>query len=231
MVKAAPLVSVIMVVKNGARFLTEALHSVFAQSYEPMEVLVVDGHSVDATAAIAQAYPGVRYLLQSGHGIAHAYNQGINAALGAYVAFLSHDDRWAPQKLHSQIRLMEAQPQVQYSVTRGKFFLEPGCTYPPGLPLARVQGTPVLYVMETLVARRSLFQTVGLFDPQLSTAEDVDWFARANDLGITKAVIDEVLLYKRLHDQNLSAYAQENTHNLLAALHRSVQRKQTGVLP
>lgn len=230
MVKDSPLVSVIMVVKNGARFLAEALDSVFAQNYEPLEVLVVDGHSLDATASITKSYPGVRYLLQIDHGIAHAYNQGINAAQGTYVAFLSHDDRWVPQKLHTQIHFMETHQQVQYTVTRGKFFLSPGCTYPPGLPPTRVQGKPILYIMETLVARRSLFATVGLFDPQLNTAEDVDWFARANDLGVPKAVIDEVLLYKRLHDQNLSAYAQENSRNLLVAIHRSVQRKHTGGL-
>ena len=229
MVKDAPLVSVIIVVKNGARFLGEAIDSVFVQNYQPLELIVVDGHSVDATAEIAQAYPGVRYLLQRTSGIAQAYNEGIEAAQGEYIAFLSHDDRWAPDKLHKQIGFMEEHKEVQYTVTRGRFFLEPGCVYPPGLPAARVQGEPMLYVMETLVARRVLFPLVGRFDPRLSTAEDVDWFARANDLGISKGVVDEVLLDKRLHDQNLSAYAQGNGRNLLVALRRSIQRKQAGV--
>jgi len=220
---------VIIAVKNGARFLSEAIDSVFAQGYAPLELIIVDGHSVDATAQIAQSYPAACYLLQRTTGIANAYNEGIAIARGAYIAFLSHDDQWAAHKLHRQIDFMEAHQQVQYTVTRGRFFLEPGCTYPDELPYKRVQGEPIFYTMEALVARRLLFQTIGRFDPQLSTAEDVDWFARANDLGIPKAIIDEVLLDKRLHDQNLSVYAQENGRNLLLALHRSIQRKQRGL--
>jgi glycosyltransferase involved in cell wall biosynthesis len=226
-----PLVSAIIAVRNGERFLAQAIESVLRQSYQPIELIVVDGQSVDHTALIARSYPQVRYLFQQTQGIANAYNEGIAAAHGEYIAFLSHDDYWGEHKLAQQIGRMEQDPAIKYTVTRGKFFVEPGCSYPPGLPQERVQGEPVMYVMETLVARRTLFRQVGLFNPQFSTAEDVDWFARANDLGVTKGVIEEVLLYKRLHDQNLSAYAQDNIHNLLVALHRSIQRKQTGGQP
>jgi len=221
-----PSVSVIMPVKNGERFLAQAIQSVLQQDYHPFELIVVDGQSMDGTGQILQGYPSIRHLLQTTLGIANAYNQGIAAATGAYIAFLSHDDRWAPHKLRTQIGLMQAQPELQYTVTRGRFFLEPGYPYPPGLPQARVQGEPVMQVMETLVARREAFQQVGLFTPELSTAEDVDWFARANDLGVPMAVIDEVLLYKRIHDANTSIYSQENTRNLLVALRASVARKQ-----
>lgn len=221
-----PLVSVIIAVKNGERFLSQAIGSVLQQSYRPLELIVVDGQSTDNTAKIAQSYPQVRYLWQTTTGIANANNQGIAAANGDFVAFLSHDDRWAANKLQRQIGLMVAQPHLQYTVGRGQFFLETGCTYPTGMPAERVQGTPVMRVMETLVARRVLFAEMGLFDPTFSTAEDVDWFARAHDRQVPMAIVDAVLLYKRLHDGNTSVYSQQNTRNLLVALRQSVVRKQ-----
>ena len=71
-----------------------------------------------------------------------------------------------------------------------------------------------------------LFAQVGLFDPTLPQAEDVDWFARAQDLGVQKGVVDAVLLHKRIHTANLSLQAQQNTPHLLEAIRRSIQRKQ-----
>lgn len=220
-----PLVSIILPVKNGARFLKQAMDTVVQQAYQPYELIVIDGHSVDQTAEIAQRYAGVRYLLQSVPGIGNGFNQGVAAAQGEYIAFLAHDDLWAPHKLHTQVAYMQAHPHVPYTVTRGKFFLEPGCVYPPSLPWERVKGEPIMRVLEALVARRSLFQQIGLFDPTMGASLDVEWFARANDLGVDMTVIDELLLYKRVHDANVSIYSQENTHHLLSSLRASVVRK------
>jgi glycosyltransferase involved in cell wall biosynthesis len=69
-----PLVSVIIAVKNGERFLASAINSVLEQDYQPFEIIVVGGQSVDNTAKIAQSFESVRYVLQAGQGIADAYN-------------------------------------------------------------------------------------------------------------------------------------------------------------
>ncbi len=220
-----PLVSVVVAVRNGERYLRAALESVLAQEYEPLEVIVVDGHSDDATAAIATAFADVRWVLQQGTGIAGAYNQGIATAAGALVAFLSHDDVWAPDKLPVQVGYMLAHPTVQYTTARVRFFLEPGCAIPPGFRPELLRGDHVGNIMETLVARRSVFDVVGTFDPKLRTAEDVDWFARAKDAGVPTAVIPRVLLQKRVHDGNASLNAPQNDADLMSALRRSIGRK------
>ena len=95
-------VSVVMAVRDGERYLAEALASVHAQTVAPLEVLLVDGGSRDATRAIAERH-GARVLEQEGDTLADAYNTGIRAARGDVVAFLSHDDLWLPRKLELQL--------------------------------------------------------------------------------------------------------------------------------
>jgi hypothetical protein len=79
--------------------------------------------------------------------------------------------------------------------------------------------------MGTLVARKTVFDEIGLFDPAFKTAEDVDWFSRANDRQIAMAILPQVLLHKRIHDRNISLNADKNNVNLLNALRKSIQRK------
>jgi hypothetical protein len=75
------------------------------------------------------------------------------------------------------------------------------------------------------VAKKNLFEKMGYFDPKLKISEDVDWFARANDMKIPTAVIPEVLLLKRVHDSNVSISVNKDNTYLLRAVRRSIQRK------
>ena len=70
------------------------------------EILLIAGHSTDATRRIACGFPKVQYFLQGGDGIPDAYNQGVNLAKGELVAFLSSDDLWTPEKLEVQVRYL-----------------------------------------------------------------------------------------------------------------------------
>jgi glycosyltransferase involved in cell wall biosynthesis len=87
-----PLVSVVTPVYNGEAFLRETLESIFAQDYEPFEVIVVDDGSTDGSAAIARSYPAARYIRQHNQGPAAARNAGIAAARGEFLAFVDADD-------------------------------------------------------------------------------------------------------------------------------------------
>jgi glycosyltransferase involved in cell wall biosynthesis len=115
-----PLVSVITIFFNAERFIDEALKSVFGQSYNAWELLLVDDGSTDGSTAIAQHYarqhPGkVRYLEHPGHqnhGMSASRNLGIANAQGAYIAFLDADDVWLPNKLDRQVAILDAQPEA-----------------------------------------------------------------------------------------------------------------------
>jgi glycosyltransferase involved in cell wall biosynthesis len=220
-----PLVSAIIVVKNGERYLARAIESILAQTYNPYEIIIVDGGSTDKTEQIAKSFPTVRYLQQTSRGIANAYNQGIEAAQGEFIAFLSHDDTWTQHKLRTQVNYLVEHPEIQYSVAKVKFFLEEGHSIPPGFRPELLEGEHMGYIMETLVARKTLFEVIGQLNERFSVAEDVDWFARAKDNKIPVAAIPEVLLHKRVHDTNLSLTSSVNNQNLLKILRTSIERK------
>ena len=222
---SAPLVSVVVAVRNGERFLAQALSSIVEGSYRPLEILVVDGDSSDRTVEIACSFEHVRCVVQRGQGIAAAYNTGVEEARGEFVAFLSHDDLWVPQKLKTQIGFMAENPAVQYTIARAEFFLEPGHAIPRGFRRELLEGDHVAPIMETLVARRSLFESLGKFDTSLSIDNDVDWFTRASDCNIPTAVMPQVLLHKRVHDTNLSMNVETNNRDLLKLLKTSIDRK------
>ncbi|MHC5074563.1 MAG: glycosyltransferase, partial [Planctomycetota bacterium] len=114
------LVSCIIIFFNAERFLEEAIESVFAQTYENWELLLVDDGSADSSTTIAlnyaEKYPEkVRYLEHEGHknrGMSATRNLGIQNAKGDYIAFLDADDIWLPYKVEQQISIIESIPKA-----------------------------------------------------------------------------------------------------------------------
>src|SRR5215510_12099685 len=115
-----PLVSAIIIFLNEEKFLQEAIESVFAQTYDQWELLLVDDGSTDASTAIARRYAEqypekVRYLEHVGHqnrGMSAARNLGVRNAKGEYIAFLDADDVWLPLKLEQQVAILNSQPEA-----------------------------------------------------------------------------------------------------------------------
>jgi glycosyltransferase involved in cell wall biosynthesis len=221
-----PLVSVILPVKNGERFLRAAIESVLAQDYRPLELIVIDGKSRDTTASIAKSFEEVKYVLQKGEGVANAWNLGIKMSRGEYIAFQAHDDRWVPDKLIKQISYLKDNPKMGYVIAKVKFILEPGEKIPPGFRAELLEGEHIGRTIENMVARKSLFDRIGLFSESLAVGNDVEWFVRAKDRKVKMDSIPEVLLYKRVHDANVTFVAnpQEGNRALLQIMHQSIHQ-------
>jgi glycosyltransferase involved in cell wall biosynthesis len=222
-----PLVSVVMIVRNGERFIALAINSIIEQEYRPIEIIVVDGQSTDRTADIAQSYPYVRYIRQVNNGVAEAYNIGIAAANGEFISFLSYDDLWVKDKLTTQVDYLLQHSEVQYTIGNVQFFLDEGSALPSGFKPHLLEGEHVGYIMETLLARKSVFGQVGKFDPAFHISNDTDWYARAKDLQIPVAVIPKVLLLKRVHDSNTTSNVDGVQRDILHVLRRSLSRKKS----
>ncbi|MUL38742.1 glycosyltransferase [Gloeocapsopsis dulcis] len=115
-----PLVSAIVIFLNAEKFIQEAIESIFAQTYDHWELLLVDDGSSDSSTAIARCYATkhpekVRYLEHDGHqnhGMSATRNLGIRNAKGKYIAFLDADDVWLPHKLEQQVAILESQPEA-----------------------------------------------------------------------------------------------------------------------
>ncbi len=218
-------VSVVTIVRDGARFLARAIESALDQTRPPDEILVVDGRSIDDTAAIAARY-GIAMTQQPATGIADARNHGIASTEGQLIAFLDHDDRWLPTKLERQIDAFESNRAAGYCITMLRPIqagdgIASHPVFAPQLARGPIRGlTP-----STLVVRRSALATIGLFDPAFGIACDMEWFARAADLGVALAVVNEVLVEKLLHDRNASIDTAANRRGLLHIARASVWRK------
>jgi glycosyltransferase involved in cell wall biosynthesis len=214
-----------MIVQNGERFIRQALDSIFEQSYSPLEIIVVHGESQDKTLDIISEYPDITLIQQKGKGVSDAYNTGIKAARADFVSFLSYDDIWTPDKLSSQMHYMLLHSDIMFTNCLTRYFLEPGIEIPEGIRKQWLTGTHPARIMETLVARKKVFELVGYFNPSLRTAEDVDWYSRASDLKIPTWMLPEALLRKRIHGKNTSMQLEQNNKNLLTALREAVMRK------
>ena len=201
MINKEPLVSVVVPVFQGERFLAETLDSIAAQTYPAVETIVVDDGSTDSGHVIARSRE-VRYIRQANAGVAAARNTGIKAARGDLIALLDQDDLWVPHKFTRQVEHMLAHPEVGIVRCRMSVFLEPGTPRPPWMPMELLESNPPGYLPGAVLARRNLFDEVGAFDTNLRFANDADWLARAHDAGVKSHVLDEPLLRYRVHNSN-----------------------------
>ncbi len=223
-----PLVSVVMAVKNAERYLAEALDSVVRQSFSDYEIVVVDGRSTDDSRRIASSYPGVRVIEQEGPGFAQAWNVGIDASRGAFIAILDSDDTWPAHKLARQVGRFAADSAIGCTIGRVKFVLEPGQPTPAGFKPELLGDSHVAYMPGTSMTRRDVFATFGKFGENWQIASDLAWFAELRESGVKIDIVDEVLLHKRIHDTNLSniaATAPVYRRELLALARQSLLRQ------
>jgi hypothetical protein len=200
---ATPLVSVIVPVFNGERFIDDAVQSILSQHYPAVELLIVDDGSTDRTAEIVSQLPGdLRYFKQGNAGPAAARNQGIRNASGEIVAFLDVDDLWPDNTLHVLVDELVRDPDLD--VIHG--YNQLMSRNPHTGEYERI-GNPkegFRYSIAAAVFRKSVFTKVGLFDTTLIFGEDRDWFVRASESGVKIRRIDGVTLLVRRHDQNMT---------------------------
>jgi hypothetical protein len=197
---SAPLVSVIIPVFNGAAFLAEAVPSLLDQGHPQLEIILVDDGSTDDLAAAVEALPvQVRLLAQANAGPAAARNLGLRAASADIIGFLDVDDLWPQGKLAASLAWLEANPDCDVVLGRAQLMerLADGQYQFVGSP----EDSFPSYLGAALYRRR-VFTRVGLFDPLLRFAEDVDWFTRAQRAGARVDRLDMVSLHVRRHPGN-----------------------------
>jgi len=219
-----PLVSVIIPVFNGEKYLIEAIESVLAQSCRPLELIIVDDGSTDESAAIAQSYKEIRYIYQPNMGVPVARNTGLASAVGEFIAFLDADDMWHPQKLQIQVEYLKEHPSIMYTLSKINNFVEPGCNIHPDKLQSILKNEQIN--LASLVAHKAVFDQIGEFNPRYHVGEDFDWITRAKDAGIPMVILPEVLLQRRIHNSNISlTQPQDCIANRFQILKESIDRQ------
>ena len=210
---SAPLVSVITPFFNTARFLAEAIESVLAQNYRPLELLLVDDGSTDDSADIAARFcdgtADARLLrLPYNQGQAAARNVALRQARGELVTFLDADDMMMSDRLRFQVEYLMDHRNVDVVIGSAEYFLEPGVAPPAWMRGRLVPGQNHHRNPMTMLTRRSVFDQIGLFDPACRHCEDMDWVYRAVTAGMVVARVDRVLIRRRIHGENLTYQAE-----------------------
>jgi glycosyltransferase involved in cell wall biosynthesis len=201
------LVSIIIPFLNAEKFLPEAVQSVFAQTYDRWELLLVDDGSRDQSSDLARRYAAqnpsrIKYLEHPGHqnrGVSASRNLGLGQADGEYLAFLDADDVWLPHKLERQTAIMLSQPSAAlvygaseywYSWTtnpedRGRDYIQlPGIAtatlvQPPALLFYFLQGKAAIPPPCNILVRREAFELTAGFEEQFRAMyEDQAFYAK-----------------------------------------------------
>jgi glycosyltransferase involved in cell wall biosynthesis len=209
---------------NGERYLAEALDSVLSQTYSPIELVVVDDGSTDATPAIIAGFgSSIESVRQANAGPSAARNRGIEKARGQYIAFLDADDLWVANKTEKQLARLTSNPGAAISTALMQNFWTEDLKHEAERMKDTATARPQPGPSQTLLARRDAFDRVGLFDPALRHRDTQDWITRARAVGLTFEHVAEVLVHRRLHSSNLSrSRGTEDAEDLFAILQKKL---------
>ncbi len=180
-----PAVSIVVPTYNRAERLGETLRSVFNQTCQDFELIVVDDGSTDDTQKVVNSFPRVQYISkQENHGVSRARNEGLALAKGRYICFLDSDDLWDEKKLQTQVQWMGDNPNCQVCYTdeiwirkgvrvnqMNKHRKYSGDIFRHCLPLCIVSPSSAML-------RAELFDEIGNFDESLPACEDYDLWLR-----------------------------------------------------
>jgi glycosyltransferase involved in cell wall biosynthesis len=223
-----PKVSIIIPVYNGADYMSQAIDSALAQTYFPIEILVVNDGSGDggATERIALSYgKKVRYFSKANGGVASALNFGIHEMTGEYFSWLSHDDLYYPDKIESQVKAlsgMDRQRTVLYS-DYAVFFEDPSAVTDVALPEVPAEHFRFFITVKsglhgcTLLIPKRAFEECGVFSEALRTTQDYDlWFRMAEKYNFIH--IPRKLVKARQHTGQGSVRMRDTALNEINAL-------------
>lgn len=211
---STPLVSIVIPVYNGANFVAEAIESALKQTYQNIEILVINDGSRDdgATDQVVARYTDrVRYIKKENGGVATALNLGIQEMRGQYFSWLSHDDLYLPNKIQAQVDFLSGQgfPDVVVYTNHYNLIESSKTKY-------LAQHTPCTdleFRAKKLVANNQIhgcalliphkaFEVAGLFDVGLRVAQDYDlWFRIAKNFPFR--YLDDASTIGRVHDKQV----------------------------
>lgn len=213
------LISVIIPCFNAGRWLSEAINSCLAQTYQPVEVIVIDDGSTDGSLEIIKSY-GDRIIWETGpnRGGNHARNRGFGLSKGNYIQFLDADDYLSSQKLEKQIRFLEAtDADVVYGDWRHQYHLENGKVTLDDIKTSGNQPDILKSLLADwwvspacLLFRRSAVESSGGWDETLSAGQDRDFFLAVVMSGAQVVYQPECdSIYRRYGNVTVSSASQE----------------------
>ena len=228
------LVSVIIPVYNGSKYIQIAIDSVLSQTYKNYEIIVVDDGSTDDTRQKLHIYhKQIRYVFQENQGSAAARNLGISLAKGELVGFLDADDFWTmPEKLAKQIACFQANPDLGGINTGWRIVDESGKHIKTVQPWHKAPNLDLETWLKkkcvrtsAMVFRREWLLKVGGFDEELRQSHDVDLILRLSLAGCQTEWLKEETVSYRQHEENTTKNSLKQAKYVQAVLDKFYARQ------
>lgn len=223
--QAQPLVSVIIPVYNCEKYLEAAIESILAQTYQMLEIIVVDDGSTDRSAEITRSFTAVKYFKISHGGATKALNYGIARCRGDYIAFLDADDLWVEEKLSKQIATFKANPKLEAIFGYIHQFKSPELDQATKDKIAIPAEMAPGYHKDTILIKTKALYRVGLYDENVVFSDFIDWYLRASEKGLKSLMLKEVVAKRRIHKTNLGIRQRDNRQEYARVLKASLDRR------
>ena len=226
MTDSKSLVSVIIPVYNCDRYLAEAIKSVLAQTYHPLEIIVVNDGSTDRSADVVKGFADqVRYFYQHNSGPGAARNQGANLAHGTFFAFLDADDFWLEDKLTLQMAAFDGDPELDMLFGQVRQFHSPELGVHLKAEVGQNKEIMAGYFAGTILVKRESFFQVGPFETNWQVGEFIDWYSRAMEKGLKSIMLTEVVIKRRIHMNNMGIRERQSQTDYLKILKAALDRR------
>lgn len=218
-----PKVSIIIPVYNGSNYVAEAIESALAQTYNNIEIIVVNDGSRDNGAtdnAVKPYLDKIRYIKKENGGVSSALNEGIRQMTGEYFSWLSHDDLYTPEKVSSQIYALEASggnnilimTDSDFINASGKKIIRPKIhtvLWPENKKMSMLEIVDIVFAGTsiggcTLLIPRSAFDKAGLFNEDYRYMQDMDMWYRIFLNGFNLLYINNIGVHSRVHSGQLT---------------------------
>ncbi len=220
-------ISLIIPTYQSSGFVAWCLESVFRQTRLPDEVIIIDDGSTDDTAEMIRPFNNrVRYFRQSNGGPAAARNTGIAESTGDLLAFVDIDDLLPVNSLDCLETAIASDEELGFVWGQ----IQPVSRRCGSNSIVPVAGPGYVTSVCCGLFRKQAFDCVGGFDTSLRSAEDLDWFLRANERGIRFQKIEVVTLFYVLHQTCFSKDQSAKRRDMLQVLKNSIDRKKPSQL-
>jgi glycosyltransferase involved in cell wall biosynthesis len=231
-----PLVSLLMGVHNGGRYLGAAIDSVLGQTLGDLELIVVDDASSDGSGELLAGYSDPRLVVlrnEENIGLTRSLNRALAAARGRYVGRQDADDRSLPRRLEREVAFLEEHPDVGLVGSWARFVDGDGRVVTAGHPPADPDELAAGLLVEnrifhgSILARRELMEELGGYRDAFRYSQDYDLYLRAID-GHRLANVPEELYELRFHTGAITGSKQELQHRYRELARRLAAQRRRG---
>lgn len=219
-----------MAVYNAERYVAQALDSILAQTAPPDEIIAIDDGSSDGTPDVLRQFATrVRIIHQPNYGVSHALNVAITESTGDALAFLDCDDVWLPDKLKIQSAALSSEKELEAVFGFVQQFVSPDLNVEIAQKYIVPDAPQPGISKNSMLIHRRAFERIGRFNEQLATSDFVEWYARANVLGLRWRMLPELVALRRHHPNNAGRRLRSTQHDeILKALKHSLDLRRQG---